>query len=402
MSFTLVNSAATGNWSSNSFSYSFPSGAPSAGQLDIIGINMFSGTLTVPSGWALARSTTTTAGGTCNQYLIWKVAGASDSSSVTLANNISGGGAVLCWARYSATGAITADSTGGGTPTATNNSNAASAPATSLPLAGTGELAIAYAGGFNGSALSGLTWGGGFSAASTGADGFNGVTDAMGYDLSASGTQVPTLSWTSGNLEAQFTLTQAFIAAGSTAHTATASLTVAPSRSLTRVGAHPRTGALSVTTSRSDTQVHGQFRSSALAVTPARSLTRVGAHPRTVTAIITPTRTLTRTGAHPRTATLTVTPSLANTRVRGHFRTALLSVLPSRAISRTGSHPRTAAIAVIPVRSASRLLSHSRTASFTALPAFQAIPAGGTTALGLSFRIQMARITWQLYSARNQ
>lgn len=239
MAFSLINDDATGNWSSNTFSYSFPSGAPAAGQLDVIGINMFSGTLVTPAGWTLDRQTATTGGGTCNQYLIHKVAGSSDPSSVLLANTISGGGAVLCWARYSAAGAITADATGGGTPTATNNSNAASAPAVSLPIAGSGELAVAYAGGFNGSGISGLTWGGGFTAAASGTDGFSGVSDALGHDLSASGTQAPTLSWTSGNLGAQFMMAQAFIeaAAGQTVNGAVSALALAsPAGSVTADG----------------------------------------------------------------------------------------------------------------------------------------------------------------------
>jgi len=213
MTFTLVNDGDTGNWSDNAYAYDFPSGAPAAGELDVIGVNMFSGTMTTPSGWTLARTTSTTAGGTCHQYLIYKVAGGSDPSSVELANDISGGGAVLCWARWSASGTIAADATGGGTPTATSNSDAASTPAVSLPLAGAGELAVAYGGGFNGPAIGGVTWGGGFTAAASGDDGFNGVSDAMGYDLSASGAQAPELSWTSGTMSAQFMMAQAFTAA---------------------------------------------------------------------------------------------------------------------------------------------------------------------------------------------
>jgi hypothetical protein len=215
VSWTLVNSDNPVRWTSDSFTYTFPSGAPTAGQLDIIGIDLSgSGALTVPSGWTLVGPTATTGGGNCNQYLLWKIAGSSASATVALNStmNPAADEAILCWARYSATGTITADGTG---VTNVGNSDVATSPAVSLSLTGANELVVAYLGCFNGTALAGLSWSSGYSTIASGADpGFGGVTDAMGANPAASSTQSPVVTWTSGNLNSQAILVQAFQVSG--------------------------------------------------------------------------------------------------------------------------------------------------------------------------------------------
>lgn len=208
---TLVNSDNPARWTSDAFTYTFPGGAPTAGQLDIIGVDLSgTGALATPAGWTLVGPTATTGGGACNQYLLYKVAGAGAAATVALNStmNPAADEAILCWSRWSATGTITPDGTGA---TATNNTDVATSPALSLALAGTAELVVAYLGCFNGSALSGLSWSTGYVPVASGADpGFGGVTDAMGANTNASGTQNPAVTWSSGNLNAQGFLAQAF------------------------------------------------------------------------------------------------------------------------------------------------------------------------------------------------
>lgn len=211
MAFTRVNQDAPARWTSASFTYTFPSGAPSAGQLDVIGVDLLSSaTLTIPSGWS--SLSVTGAGATVHMYLLWKIAGAGDPSTVALNSGQSGGDeAILNWARYSAAGTITAD-----TGAAVSNSSAASSsPSNTVTLAGSGELVVAYVPCANGPSMSGITWSTGYATVTSGNDGgFGGVSDVLGEDLSASGSQTPVASWTSGTFAVQGSLVQPFIETG--------------------------------------------------------------------------------------------------------------------------------------------------------------------------------------------
>lgn len=213
MVFTRLNQDAPARWTSAAFTYSFPSGAPGSGQLDVIGVDLLSSTtLTIPSGWGFLSATGASA--TVHYYLLWKIAGASDPSTVALNSGQSGGDeAILNWARYSAAGTITADAPAG--QAVSNSSAASSSPANTVTLAGSGELVVAYVPCANGSSMSGISWSTGYATAVSGNDGgFGGVSDVLGENLSASGSQSPVASWTSGTFATQGSLVQAFQQAG--------------------------------------------------------------------------------------------------------------------------------------------------------------------------------------------
>jgi hypothetical protein len=211
VTWTLVNSQAPARFTGTSEVYTFPGGAASSGELDIVCVTMYNGTLTVPAGWTSASPQSTTQGGSVAYYFLWAVQGASAPSTIALANDMSSGEAILIWQRWQNTaGTISPDTSNG----AVNNASASASPSLSVgPLAGSGELVIAYLGGFNGTGLSAAdtTWGASFTEVQTGNDGgFSGVSDSSGYLSAGSGTVSPSVSWTSGTLDAQAIIAAAF------------------------------------------------------------------------------------------------------------------------------------------------------------------------------------------------
>jgi hypothetical protein len=217
MSWTLINSDAPASFTSNTFSYTIPSGSPSAGQLDVLCVEMFEGTITAtPSGWFAVPTESTSGGGPTVYYMYYRIALGGDSATVSLANNINTGlfgGAMLIWQRWSAAGTITADQQAG----AANSSNASSSPAVSTgTLAATGELSIAYAGAFNGPGWSGLTWSSPYTALASTHDGGGGISEAAAYNTNAgTAAESPNVSWSSGSLQSQAIIVQTFEASSS-------------------------------------------------------------------------------------------------------------------------------------------------------------------------------------------
>lgn len=127
----------------------------------------------------------------------------------------------------------------------------------------------------------------------------------------------------------------------STAHTATASLTVTPSFTAVRVRGHSRTTSLTVTPSRTAAAARGHARTAALTVTPARTAARRAAHVATAALTVTPARTAARTAARVRTATRAVTPAVTAAAAKyGQFTVGALtssSAAPATITSATGT-----------------------------------------------------------------
>ena len=202
-----------------------------------------------------------------------------------------------------------------------------------------------------------------------------------GYQiLSATGTQsyAGTSSPTTTNDTLVFTLKAA---GGGTPHTATASLSVAPSVTATRTRGHSRTGTL--------------------AVTPSLAASRTLGHSRTASRPVSPSVAASRTAGRFRTASRPVAPSVTAARTRGHYRTAALSPAPSVTITRQQGHARQAAVTVTPAITATRTASRVRTAALQVIPALRATASRITPGAMVLYAAGRARQLWAAGKARN-
>ena len=126
-----------------------------------------------------------------------------------------------------------------------------------------------------------------------------------------------------------------------------------------------------------------------------------GGTPHTATAslTVTPSRTANRTRAATRTASLTPSLSFTAARRRAAFRTAALTVTPSLTVSRTASRHVTAALNVAVSRSVTRTGSHPRNASLTVTPSTHAVASGGSQK-AIVVAVAGIRLAWTLSGGR--
>jgi hypothetical protein len=122
---------------------------------------------------------------------------------------------------------------------------------------------------------------------------------------------------------------------------------------------HTATASLTVTPSFTASRVRGKYRTGALAAAPSFSASR--------------TR-----GKH-RAGSLTVTPSFSAARLLNHGRHATLAVVPSFSAARTRGRYRAAALAAVPAFTALRAAGRARGAALTVTPRFTAVPSGGVS-----------------------
>ena len=188
-------------------------------------------------------------------------------------------------------------------------------------------------------------------------------------DIIPANTTSQGLTWTTGDSVDWAAHVVVYSPASGTSHTATASLTVTPSRTATGTHAHFRTGSLTVTPARTAAPRHAHFRTASLSAAPSLTAVSHHVHTRSASLTVTPTRTASATRSHHRTASLAVNPSLAAAGHRGHSRTASLTVTPDfEAASGSIPHTRAASLTVTPSATATAHRGHARAASLTVTP----------------------------------
>ena len=157
----------------------------------------------------------------------------------------------------------------------------------------------------------------------------------------------------------------------------------------TTAGALTASAALTVTPSRTATRSHGHARSAAATVTPARFAAPSGAHyTRTAALAVTPVRHAAASGGAPPDAVLDESGSpvldesgaivLDESGSPAYTATASLTVTPSRSASCVHGHYRAPALTVTPVRLAVPAgVNYGATAALTVTPSLTAAAAGG-------------------------
>ena len=143
----LIGSDVQG-WTGSSYAYTFPAGAPSAGQLDVLCVSVAGGTASAPAGFTTGPAQ---ASGPVSAYIFYRIAASGAPASVTI--SLSGSlPAQVAWSRWSGS-QVFADATGSAIRTTShNNTPSVSTGALSQP----GELSVAFAALQNGTAEPGL------------------------------------------------------------------------------------------------------------------------------------------------------------------------------------------------------------------------------------------------------
>jgi hypothetical protein len=138
VTWTQLDSGAAATASAGSgYTYSYPGGAPAAGDLLILGVSAAT-TVSTPSGWTLSSGASAVAG--LGGYVFWRVAGASEPSSVTVTTS-GNHAATIGFLRYSGGAAAPFDTAANAT--VDGSAGSGSQPA-SITLASTGELLVAF------------------------------------------------------------------------------------------------------------------------------------------------------------------------------------------------------------------------------------------------------------------
>lgn len=188
--------------------YTFPAGAPSAGNLDVLCVTVWGGSASTPSGWQAGASHSDL--GNINMYFFYRLAAGGEGATVTVTTSGSNVGQIGSsrWTGVSGTADANGFAVAANKPTGP-------ATATTGALAQAGELSIAFAAMINGSASPApVSW----SAGYTGMDaaGFDGNSIAMitGYNpVAGTAAESPSVSWTNAYDVYQAILVQTFKAA---------------------------------------------------------------------------------------------------------------------------------------------------------------------------------------------
>lgn len=213
MTWTLVNSDAVTFADGNTgHVYTFPSGAPSTGDLDILCVNSDT-VVSTPTGFTLSTGASRVSGQ--GAYIFWRKATGGESSSVTVttSGNFS---TALGWSRWQGTSAFDVAANAG-----VDGSPGTTTPAVSTgTLAGTGELVVAlgalhtYA-----TVPTAPSWSSGFTALTAAADPATGSVAAQftAYKTTAGTTaEAPNVSWTNAATD-RYVIAVAFTPAATTA-----------------------------------------------------------------------------------------------------------------------------------------------------------------------------------------
>jgi hypothetical protein len=213
-------------------SYTLPSGAPAAGSLDLLCVNS-STTVSVPAGFTPATSFV----GNQGSYLWYRIAAGGEGATVTITTS-GNFDTKLGWSRWVGAQAFDAAANAH-----VDSSSGGSTPAVSAgPLAGAGELVVAFAALHNtGAACTSPIWSAGYTPLTALASdiGTGAVGQFVSYRIDGTGTETPSVSWSTGGpfdryiLVAAFTPSAAVVAGPGqlTLTTAAASQTAATSAS---------------------------------------------------------------------------------------------------------------------------------------------------------------------------
>ena len=214
---SLVNEAVTNTSAAGSgFTYTLPSGAPSAGELDVLCVNSDTtvSTPTSASGasWALAESFINGQG----SYIWYRVANGAEPSTVVITTS-GNHPTVISWSRWD--GAVALDQVA---VSHVDGTNGTSTPAVTTPvLSQTGELVVAFGAlhVLTAGAPSAPSWSSGYSVLTSYDGTGTGGSDAAaycGYKLGAgTAAESPQVSWTTSTAQDRYMLVATFTAGGS-------------------------------------------------------------------------------------------------------------------------------------------------------------------------------------------
>lgn len=210
MTWALLDSTGIGFGDGNAgHVLTYPSGAPANGDLLLLGVNSDT-IVTTPSGWTAFPT-----GDVGNQgaYLFYRTAGPSDSGTVTITTAGDFSSAAV-FARYSGARSSPADVSA---TTRVINTPGVSSPAVSpAALAETGELAVLFAACHNntGGAATSPVPSAGYSVIVSSPMQSSGASGAQGFLLAhttASGSETPTVSWSTASFNDRTAMFAAFL-----------------------------------------------------------------------------------------------------------------------------------------------------------------------------------------------
>lgn len=209
MTWTLVNSDAVLFSDGNTgHVYTYPSGAPAVGDLDILCVNSDT-TVTTPSGLILPTNGSFVGNQGAYFYYRYATGGEGSTSTITTAGNFS---THLAWMRWQgglgfdlAVNAHVDGSSGNSTPAASTGT-----------LGNTGELVVGFAAVHNiGGAMTSPVWSSGYTGVTaTSALGGGQAAGFTGYNANAgTASESPSVSWSGGSPFDRYMLVAAFTAA---------------------------------------------------------------------------------------------------------------------------------------------------------------------------------------------
>lgn len=287
MAITLVDSEAVGFADGNAgHVYTFPAGAPSANDLDVLCVNSNT-TVSTPSGFT-ARVTAVANQGS---YIFTRKAAGGEASTVTITTS-GDHNTTLTWSRWTGTDAYST-----GSSAQANNSNNTVLPALSTgTLAATGMLVIAFGALHNhdGALATSPSWINSWTALEAVSQGTAGSSascvafTAYKDNAGTAAETVDSVSWTN-NVRNRYALFVAFTAtAGGTTYTRSYSGAIAPAGALTRSTSKTLAGS----TTPSGAVVRQVAKTLSGAVTPVGALVRQAA--KTLAGTVAPAGALTR------------------------------------------------------------------------------------------------------------
>jgi hypothetical protein len=281
--------------------YTLPSGAPTAGDLDILAVNSDT-VVSTPSGFTLAVSAVNSQGA----YLYYRYASGSESGTVTITTSGSHP-TVTGWQRW--TGGLGFEV---GVEAHVDTSSGSTTPAVSTgTLAGTGRLVVAHAAlhALSPTAPNTPVWSGGYTDAGvTASNGSGGTAPALflGYNSSAgTAAEAPNVTWTQATTDRYILVAVFTPSAGGT----TVNGTAAPSGAgvLAAAAAVVVLGTAALTGAGTLSAATGGTTSASAALTAAATLTATAQVRVPGTATMTAAGTLTATGVVRQFATATMT-----------------------------------------------------------------------------------------------
>lgn len=287
MSWSLVGSDGVGFADGNAgHVYAIPSGAPSAGQLDILMVNSNT-VVTTPSGFSVARSRVNSQG----SYIYYRFAVGGESANITITT--SGDHPTdLLWSRWTGGSAFDiandagVDGVGGTTTPAVNSGTIAQAA----------SLSVAFAALHSGTGQTSPVWSAGYTALAqaTNGTGSTGVTAFGGYNTNAgTAAETPNCSWTT-NASDRYILVAVFSPAAGGANvdidaTRSTTATITPTAAVDRPASSALTATVTVTPAAAVDRAATATLTATAAITASASVDRAASATLTITAVRTVT-----------------------------------------------------------------------------------------------------------------